>query len=268
MHLLCIERDAWLGVSLLVIGLPRESRIVFQALKQWYVALSPRRRTLYGVLISVIVATIPCYCIGAWALTQSYPAAPPPAIVATATETHTPVPPTSTPVPTATSVTSMPTATLEPTPTQQPSATATPTALPTETPTFLPSPEPTMTPTGTATATPTDTPLPTATATATNTPSLSGTISPPPELILVPLSGPPGAPISISGKYFARYRQYSIYWDTPELRIGDTLADDQGQLNPLFYSVPLTASVGVHQVVAELDGTVVARVPFTVTAVD
>jgi hypothetical protein len=46
------------------------------------------------------------------------------------------------------------------------------------------------------------------------------------------------------------------------------LADDIGQLNPMFYSVPLTASVGMHQVVAELDGTVVARTPFTVTAAD
>jgi hypothetical protein len=84
----------------------------------------------------------------------------------------------------------------------------------------------------------------------------------------MPSSGPPGTAISITGRYFTRYRQYSLYWDVPESRIGETLADDIGQLNPLPYSVPLTASVEIHQVVAELDGTVVARAAFAVTAAD
>jgi hypothetical protein len=84
----------------------------------------------------------------------------------------------------------------------------------------------------------------------------------------MPSSGPPGTGISITGRYFTRYRQYALYWDTPDLRIGDTLADDIGQLNPVPYLVPLTASVELHQVIVELDGTVVARALFTVTAVE
>jgi len=257
----------------------QESRTVFQALKQWYLGLSPRQRTRYGVLVSIIVATIPCYCIGGWALTRGLPAAPLPAVVATATSrpllpTVTPLPPTPTSVPL---VTPIPTETLEPTPTQGPTATETPTAtpvLPTETPTPTETatvlPEPTLTPTGTATPTwtPTDTPIPmpTPVATATSTPALSGTISPPPELALTPSSGPAGTEVSITGRYFAPYGQYLVYWDAPDVPIGVTLADDIGQILPVVYQVPPTASVGLHQVVVELDGIVIARAPFTVTA--
>jgi hypothetical protein len=250
---------------------------VFQALKQWYLDSSPRQRTLYGVLVSIIVATIPCYCIGGWALARGFPAGPAPAVVATATSrpllpTVTPLPPTPTTVPL---VTPTPTETLEPTPTQGPTATETPTAtpsLPTETPTSTETvtvpPEPTLTPTGTATPTwtPTDTPMPTSTATATSTPALSGTIGPPPELILTPSSGPAGTAITITGRYFAPYGQYLVYWDAPDVPIGITLADDIGQIFPVVYQVPPTASAELHQVVVELDGIVIARAPFAVTA--
>jgi hypothetical protein len=44
------------------------------------------------------------------------------------------------------------------------------------------------------------------------------------------------------------------------------LADDVGQINLVTYTVPLTASIDLHQVAVELDGTVVVRVPYTVTA--
>ena len=195
--------------------------------------------------------------------------------------TPLPLTPTATAVlePTPTqelSVTQEPSATLAPTPTQEPMATETPTALPTETSTPTPiktatsTPGPTETPTGTATSTstPTDTPMPTPTETATSTPAIAGTIGPPPELILTPSLGPPGTEISITGNHFRPYQQYLLYWDVPELPIGIALADDIGQINREVFSVPRTASVQVHQVVISLDGTVVARAPFTVMAAD
>jgi hypothetical protein len=101
-------------------------------------------------------------------------------------------------------------------------------------------------------------------ATATNTPSLGGTVRPLPELLLEPSSGPAGTEITISGKYFTPYAQYALYWDVPEIPIEAVLADDVGQILGVVYQVPASASVGIHQVVAEQDGTVVARSPFTV----
>jgi hypothetical protein len=164
--------------------------------------------------------------------------------------------------------------TLEPTPTQQPSATPTatetPTNLPTETftPTGTATSSPTPTSTGTTmpTQTPTQTPAPMGTATATSTPPISGTISPLPELILNPSSGPAGVVISITGRHFLPYLPYVLYWDVPELPIGQALADDIGQIGPVEYRVPALASVEMHQVVIEFGGTVIARAPFTVTA--
>jgi hypothetical protein len=248
---------------------------VFQSLKQWYLALSPRRRTLYSVLISIIVATIPCYCIGGWAVMQGFPRQDTPnAIVATATLEPTPTLLAPTPESTPTQE---PMATLEPTPTQGPTATETPMALPTdtETPTatLMPTetatamPEPSATPTVTATPTsaPTETATPTLTVTPTSTPAISGTISPPPELILAPPSGPAGTEVTISGRYFSPYSPYLLYWDAPEMPIGIILADDIGQIPSVVYTVPLTATVTTHQIVVESDGTVVARAPFAVT---
>jgi hypothetical protein len=77
--------------------------------------------------------------------------------------------------------------------------------------------------------------------------------------------GPAGTEISITGSYFVPYRQYLVYWDAPESPIGVLLADDIGQIHSLTYVVPLDTSVELHQVVIELDGTVVARAAFTVT---
>lgn len=268
-----IERDACPGVSLSLIGGSQRSRTVFESLKQWYLALSPRRRTAYGVLISIIVATIPCYCMGGWALVQGFPKPNvPPALVETATPVLEPTP-TQQPVPTVEPTpTQEPTLTLEFTPTQSPTATETPTVLPTETETPVPTetatvtPEPTETPTWTPV--PTETPTPALTATSTSTPVISGTLSPPPELDLTPSSGPPGTEISISGRHFRPYQQYLLYWDAPETPIGVVLADDIGEIYQVVFTVPLTASVQVHQVMISLDGIVVARVPFTVTSAD
>jgi hypothetical protein len=146
------------------------------------------------------------------------------------------------------------------------------TPMPTETETMTP--EPSLTPTGTATATatatvtPTETPTHTPEATATNTPSLGGTVRPLPELFLEPFSGPAETEITISGKYFSPYAQYSLYWNVPEMPIELVWADDVGQIFDVVYQVPPEVPVGVHEIVAEQgdNGTIVARAPFTVTA--
>jgi hypothetical protein len=57
-----------------------------------------------------------------------------------------------------------------------------------------------------------------------------------------------------------------LYWDVPDMPIEDILADDIGQILGVVYQVPPESSAGMHEVVAELDGTVVARAPFTVIA--
>ena len=71
--------------------------------------------------------------------------------------------------------------------------------------------------------------------------------------------------MTISGKYFTPYAQYVLYWDAPEMPIEIVLADDVGQILGVVYQVPSTAPAGIHEVVADQDGTVVARSPFTVT---
>ena len=58
---------------------------MFAQFKAWYQALSPRRRTAYSVLVAIIVATVPCYCIGGWALLQGLPRRSVPAVVPTST---------------------------------------------------------------------------------------------------------------------------------------------------------------------------------------
>lgn len=233
--------------------------------QQWYGTLSPRRRTGYAVLLAVIVATIPCYCLGGYLLTQGVPPAFRPKVQPTPTQldpTPTANLPTLTPLPD----TPTPTETIEPTPTQMPTLTHTPTVLPTETETPLPTETPTETPTPTGTFTPTATATSTETplATATNTPSISGTIQPLPQLRIEPRSGPKDAEVTISGRSFAPRTQYLVYWNTPDNPIGTVVTDDMGEMPPLVFSVPGTASIGRHQVVVELDGVVVARASFEV----
>jgi hypothetical protein len=142
--------------------------------------------------------------------------------------------------------------------------TETHTPTPTETETMTP--EPSSTPTATSTATPTLTLTHTPEPTATSTPSLGGTVRPLPELLLEPFSGPAGTEITISGKYFTPYAQYVLYWDVPEMPIEGVLADDVGQILGVVYQVLPEAPEGIHEVVAEQDGIVVARSLFTVTA--
>ena len=103
------------------------------------------RKPIYTILITIILATIPCYCLGFIALSLRPTARPvltaTPTLMSTPAPTDTPFvvgPGTTTPRP------------LQPTPTQWFPPTFTPTATPTQTPT------PTLTPT--LTATPTITP--------------------------------------------------------------------------------------------------------------
>jgi hypothetical protein len=86
-----------------------------------------------------------------------------------------------------------------------------------------------------------------------------------PQLYLVPKSGPRNSDITISGQYFAPLTQYLVYWDTPGTQIGLVNTDSAGRIAEMVFAVPGVASLGKHQVVAELGGDVVARAPFTVT---
>jgi hypothetical protein len=72
--------------------------------------------------------------------------------------------------------------------------------------------------------------------------------------------------VTISGQSFAPRTQYLVYWDVPENQIGTAATDDLGQLPPVTFKVPEEASLGNHQVVVELEGVVVARASFSVTA--
>jgi len=72
--------------------------------------------------------------------------------------------------------------------------------------------------------------------------------------------------VTISGQYFAPRMEYLLYWDTPDIPIGSVVTDDLGQLPSTTFKVPETAALGKHQVVIELNGVVVARAPFSVTA--
>jgi hypothetical protein len=241
--------------------------------QRWYGSLAPRRRTGYSVLLAVIVATIPCYCIGGYVLTQGLPPALQPKVQPVASPTMTLEPtPTDRPVETPVPNTPTPTETVLPTPTQMPTLTHTPTAQPTETETPTPTEAATETPTATATPTetatetatltPTETPLPT----ATNTPSISGTIQPLPQLVLDPQSGPENTSVSIRGAFFAPRTEYLVYWESPDQPIGTAVTDGIGQFSSMSYTIPAATPAGKYQVVVELDGVVVARAPFSVTA--
>jgi len=122
------------------------------------------RRRIRSFLLIAILATLPCYCAGYFAV-QTVRNRPTPTITPTFTITPTA---TETPVNT-------PTLTLTPT------ITETPTITPTETPTPTITETPTITPTYTATATATNTATYTPTATATYTPTITLTPSNTPE---------------------------------------------------------------------------------------
>jgi hypothetical protein len=72
--------------------------------------------------------------------------------------------------------------------------------------------------------------------------------------------------VTISGQFFAPRMEYLVYWNTPDNPLGNVTTDDLGQMPPLTFKVPETASVDKHQVVVELDDVVVARASFSVTA--
>jgi hypothetical protein len=263
--------------------------MVFGAFREWYAHLEPRQRTIYGLLIAVILATVPCYCLGGWALSQDFRLIPTPTVTFTPTATYTPVPPTATPRPTST-----PTATLPPTPTQEPSptitptptstGTATPTATTTETatPTATTTPTPTVTGTATATVTPTgtstETPTatvtptgttapPTATPTHTVTPTTTPTQTLVPSVSVEPSSGPPGIEVAIRGQDFVPYAQYIFYWAPPDVQIGEpAYADDVGRIPRFTYTVPLTTTHGQYAILARFEGVeLVADESFRVT---
>jgi len=58
---------------------------------------------------------------------------------------------------------------------------------------------------------------------------------------------------------------YSVYWDAPDWQIADVWADDFGQIASFTHTVPVSITVGVHQIIADLKGVVVAQSPFDVT---
>jgi hypothetical protein len=94
-----------------------------------------------------------------------------------------------------------------------------------------------------------------------------GTIQPLPILVLAPRSGPPKSNVTISGQFFAPRSEYLVYWDAREETIGTVVTDGLGQIPAMIYEIPDRAIVGKHQVVVEqLDGVVVARASFSVTA--
>lgn len=251
------------------------------AFGDWYGNLEPRQRTIYGLLIAVILATVPCYCLGGWALSQDFRLIPTPTPTFTPTATHTPVPPTATPT-----ATSTPTATLPPTPTEEPSPTVTHTPTPTETVTptatatetatataTVPTPTPTetatatLTPTATPTETATATVTPTATATETATPATLPTPTLVPTLVVEPSLGPPGTEISIRGQNFVPLAPYVFYWAPPDIQIGEPMfADDLGRIPRFTYTVPLTTTQGQYAILVRFDGDeLVAEEPFRVT---
>ncbi len=256
-----------------------------EGFSQWFASRTARQRTIYGLLAAVIVATVPCYVLGFWALTVDFHPQPTPTLTPTftltspptETPTWTPVPPTdepatATPTETPTEMPT-PTATVEDTPTVTPTITETetPTATPiiTQTPTETPTVTPTATTpapaTSTATATATATGTATATATATATGTATATATPTPVLSVQPSSGQAGIEITISGIKFEPYAQYSVYWDTPDALIRQVNADDIGQIASFTHTVPLTMTIGVHQIMAGRDGATAAQTPFTVT---
>lgn len=138
----------------------------------WFNSLPKSKRNIYFVLLGVIGATIPCYCVGIIALATASPTenlTPTPfSLVSTATPAI-PALPTLTPtIATGASPDNRtPTSTLEPTPTQ---------SFPNSTPSPSNTPSPTTVP-GTATPTPTGTVQPTNTSTPTPTVNTTATVA-------------------------------------------------------------------------------------------
>lgn len=131
------------------------------------------RRTVYSILIGVILLTIPCYVIGIAALLIAQPGqadrsttTPTATLLAPLLQTFTPLPPTPT-------FGEIPTQFVPPTVTPRPSDTPTPppTATPEPPPTYTPSPSPTVTLPPTVTDTPTPEPTETPTEAPTETPT-------------------------------------------------------------------------------------------------
>jgi len=60
--------------------------------------------------------------------------------------------------------------------------------------------------------------------------------------------------------------EYIVYWNTPDNLLVTVVTDDLGQLPPTSFKVPETVVLGKHQVVIEVNGVVVARASFSVTA--
>jgi hypothetical protein len=122
----------------------------------WFGSVSSRQRRTYTILISIIVLTAPCYCIGLIAL----------ALAPGTRASRSPTSPVIAAVtlPPAATLRLMPTDgqphTLTPTPTSSPTSTGTPTSSPTVSrPTETPTPSPSLTPEPTATTEPTATPV-------------------------------------------------------------------------------------------------------------
>jgi hypothetical protein len=60
--------------------------------------------------------------------------------------------------------------------------------------------------------------------------------------------------------------EYVVYWNTPDNPVLTVVTDDLGQMPSTTFKVPETASIDKHQVVVDLNGVVVARASFSVTA--
>jgi hypothetical protein len=72
--------------------------------------------------------------------------------------------------------------------------------------------------------------------------------------------------VTVSGQYFAPRMEYVVYWNTPDNPLVTVVTDDLGQMPETTFKVPETAPVDKHQVVVDLNGVVVARASFSVTA--
>ncbi len=138
------------------------------------------RRTVYSVLIGIILLTIPCYVIGIAALLIAQPGQPG-ATPATLPAFATAVLQTFTPSPTRPALLNTPTQFVPPS------------LTPSLTPTSSPSPPPTAAPPPTATATATDTPTPTPTETL--PPTVTDTPTPPPTDTPTAIPEPTQAPV-------------------------------------------------------------------------
>jgi hypothetical protein len=60
--------------------------------------------------------------------------------------------------------------------------------------------------------------------------------------------------------------EYIVYWNSPDNPLVTVVTDDLGQMPATTFKVPESATVDKHQVVVDLNGVVVARASFSVTA--